>query len=257
MATLCLDASLKMLWPLCCHLKLHLQRDLCCCLQKEFPQDLQAVVTLFPCHVLQNIPVYCPGIWGMHYLKANSWCWWRPESSSTDIPELSWPFGQELNPAGRPIPDQWRRSCYDVSQLLVAHPLDTLGHQFHPQMGHFPPKHDVGRVMAFLQTRNVFLHPKGHLSKNLIVLVVVLILDGEDFIVRDEMFSCPSSVCHWRRQFALVHRITFKAGIKMCPSCVGCLWWGMTLIGSISSALGTWSSVSRVDFSKSTLALFW
>ena len=90
----------------------------------------------------------------------------------------------------------------------------------HPLMGHLPLQHDVGKVMAFLHTQNVFLHPKGHLSINLVVLVVVLILDGEDFVVRGEMFSCLFLVCHWRRCSALVHRIAFKAGIRMYPSCV-------------------------------------
>jgi hypothetical protein len=92
--------------------------------------------------------VYCPGVWGLHSPKANCRCWWRPEGSSAATPALSWPFRQELSPAGRPIPDHWRRSCSDVSQLLVARSLDTLGHHYHPflvkmkmchlVMGHLP-----------------------------------------------------------------------------------------------------------------------
>ena len=53
-------------------------------------------------------------------------------------------------------------------QLLVARPLETLGHQFHPflvkmkmchfLMGHPPPNHDVGSVMASLRPQNA---PQG------------------------------------------------------------------------------------------------
>ena len=71
--------------------------------------------------------------------------------------------------------------------------------------------------MASLHPWNVFLHLTGCLSINLVVLVFVLLLDGEDFLVCEEMFSCPFSACHWRRRSALVHRITFKAGVRMCP----------------------------------------
>jgi hypothetical protein len=65
-------------------------------------------------------------------------------------------------------------------------------------------------------------HPvMGHLLVlliiNLVVLVVVLLLDGEDFLVCEEDVFCPFSACHWRRRSALVHRITFKAGVRMCP----------------------------------------
>ena len=56
MAALCLDASLETLWPLCCYRMLLLQGDLCRCLHERSPQALQAVVTLSPCHVLQNSP---------------------------------------------------------------------------------------------------------------------------------------------------------------------------------------------------------
>jgi len=61
----------------------------------------------------------------------------------------------------------------------------------HPLMGHFPPNHDVGRVMASLHPWNVFLQLMGRLSINLVVLVVVLLLDGEDFLVREEDVFVP------------------------------------------------------------------
>ena len=50
-------------------------------------------------------------------------------------------------------------------------------------MGHPPPNDDVGRVMASCTLRT---HLKGLLNINLIVLVVILLLDGENFLVREE-----------------------------------------------------------------------
>jgi hypothetical protein len=51
-------------------------------------------------------------------------------------------------------------------------------------MGHLPPNHDVGRVMASL-------HLKGRMSINLVVLVVILFLDSEKFLVCEEDVSVP------------------------------------------------------------------
>jgi hypothetical protein len=106
-----------------------------------------------------------------------------------------------------------------VSQLLVAHPLDTLGHQFphlspkneevSPPDGTPPTNHDVGSVMASCTLRT---HLKGLLSINLVVLVVMLLLDGENFLVLEEdifksvlcmsveetFCSCPSDFLHSR-----------------------------------------------------------
>jgi len=49
--------------------------------------------------------------------------------------------------------------------------------------------------MASLQPQNVFLHLTGHLSINLVVLVVVLLLDGEDILIRKEdVFVCVLSM---------------------------------------------------------------
>ena len=104
MAYLCLDASLETFWPLCCRRMLHHWGDLCHCLHKGSPQVLQCCSNVFamPCPPKWPI-VYYPGFWGLHSPKANSRCWWRPEGSSAAIPELSWPSGQELSPAGEPF----------------------------------------------------------------------------------------------------------------------------------------------------------
>jgi len=61
----------------------------------------------------------------------------------------------------------------------------------HPLMEQLAPNHDVRRMMAFLHPRNVFLHLTGPLSTNLIGLVVVLLLDCEDFLVREEVIFVP------------------------------------------------------------------
>jgi len=95
----------------------------------------------------------------------------RPKCSSAAIPESSWLLGRNWILLEDPI---LKRSCKAVSQLLVAHPLDTLGHQFHPflakmkmrhpLMGHLPPNRDVGRVMAFLHPQNAPLGTFEHKS---------------------------------------------------------------------------------------------
>ena len=77
------------------------------------------------------------------------------------------------------------------------------------------------------------------------------------------MFSCPFSACHWRRHSALVRRISFKAGVRRCSFDRRCARMCRSslmrhdLIGSICSALGTWSSVSRADFGESAPILFY
>jgi len=55
-------------------------------------------------------------------------------------------------------------------------------------MGRLPPNHDVGRVMASCTLRT---HLKGCLNINLLVQVVILLLDGEKFLVREEDVSMP------------------------------------------------------------------
>jgi len=55
-------------------------------------------------------------------------------------------------------------------------------------MGHSLPNHDVGMVMASCTLRT---HLKGRLSINLVVLVVILLLGGENFLVRKEDVFMP------------------------------------------------------------------
>jgi hypothetical protein len=113
---------------------------------------------------------------------------------------------------------------------------------YHPLMGHLPPNHDVGRVMASCTLR---MYLKGHLNINLVVLVVILLLDGEKFLVREEdvfvpvlgvpleetLCSCPSDPLQSR-----VRRCPFERGCAlMCRSSL----MRHGLIGSICSALGT------------------
>ena len=57
MAAFCLDASLKMHWPLCHHGMHRLQGNLCCFHERSL-QNVQVVVTLSVSHVLQNSPQF-------------------------------------------------------------------------------------------------------------------------------------------------------------------------------------------------------
>jgi len=61
----------------------------------------------------------------------------------------------------------------------------------HPLMGHLPPNHDVGKVMASLHPQNIFLHFMERLNIYLVFLVVILLLDGEDFLVCEEVVFVP------------------------------------------------------------------
>ena len=71
MATLCLDASLETLQPLCYRSTHRLCGDLCCCFHKGSLQTVQVVVTLLASHVLQNSPQFIvPGV--------EVWTLWGP-----------------------------------------------------------------------------------------------------------------------------------------------------------------------------------
>jgi hypothetical protein len=157
MSILCLDASLEPHW------------SLCRCLHIGSPQVLQAVVMLLACHVLQKIPQFI--VQGFEVCTPQKQIIDTDEGQKVPLqPPLSCLglLGKELSPAGRSIPNYWRGSCWAVSRLLVARPLDTFGHQFHsfqakmkmchPLMGHLPPSHDGGRVMASLHPQNA---PQG------------------------------------------------------------------------------------------------
>ena len=58
-------------------------------------------------------------------------------------------------------------------------------------MGHPLPNHDTGRVMGSLHPQSIFLHLTGHLSINPVLLAVVLLLDGEDFLICEEDVFMP------------------------------------------------------------------
>jgi hypothetical protein len=55
-------------------------------------------------------------------------------------------------------------------------------------MGHPPPNYDVRRVMA---SCTLSTHLKGCLSINLAVLVVILLLDGENLVICEEDVFVP------------------------------------------------------------------
>jgi len=55
-------------------------------------------------------------------------------------------------------------------------------------MGHPPPNHDIGRVISSCTLK---MHFKGCMSINLVVLVVILLLDGENFLVHEGNIFVP------------------------------------------------------------------
>jgi hypothetical protein len=59
-------------------------------------------------------------------------------------------------------------------------------------------------------------HLKGHLNKNLVVLVVILLLSGEDFLIREDNFV-PILGYNRRIRSALVRRIFIRAVVRGCP----------------------------------------
>jgi len=61
----------------------------------------------------------------------------------------------------------------------------------HPLIGHPPPNNDVGSVMTSLHPWNLLLHLMGCLSIVPVILVVVLLLSGEDFLVHEENVFMP------------------------------------------------------------------
>lgn len=83
-------------------------------------------------------------------------------------------------------------------------------------MGHPPPNHDAGRVMASVQPWNIFLHLIRRLSINLIVLTVVLPSMVKIFSYVKRISFCLFSASHWRRISAIVCRISFTGGVS-CP----------------------------------------
>jgi hypothetical protein len=58
----------------------------------------------------------------------------------------------------------------------------------HFLMGHPPPNYAIGKVMASCTLR---MHLKGIMSINLVVLVVILLLSGENFLVHEEDVFMP------------------------------------------------------------------
>jgi hypothetical protein len=98
----------------------------------------------------------------------------------------------------------------------VFTPFSQKSRGFTP-MGHPPPNPDIGSVMASLHPWNFLLRLTGRLSINLVVLAIVLLLSGEDFLVQEENVFVPFSACHWRRRSVLVCWISFRAGVRRCP----------------------------------------
>jgi hypothetical protein len=59
------------------------------------------------------------------------------------------------------------------------------------------------------------MHLKGRLSINIVVLIVILLLDGEKFLVREEDVFVP--VLSVPLEETLYSCISFRAGVRRCP----------------------------------------
>jgi len=104
------------------------------------------------------------------------------------------------------------------------------------------------------------MHLKERLVINLLLLVVILLLDGKKFLVREEDVFVPVLSVPRRRRSAFVRPLSFIAGVRRCPFERRCALICRSslmkhdLIGSICSSLGF--SVSRLDFGKSAPVMF-
>jgi len=88
-------------------------------------------------------------------------------------------------------------------------------------------------------------HLQRLLSVNRVVLVVILLIDGKKFLVREEVVFVPVLDVPLEETFALVRRISFKAGVRKFPFERRCALMCRSslmrhdLFGSICSAHGT------------------
>ena len=190
MVALCPDASLETFWPLCYPGTHRLQGDLCRCFHKGSLQAVQVGVMLSASHVLQFI------VQGVE-----TWTPWGPilvANKIRNIPQQ--PLLSHLGLVGRSwvllevpfltIEDSCVKLFHNSLQHVLLIHLGTSFHTFlikmkrcHPMMGHSPPNHDLGRVMASCTLR---MHLKGLLNVNRVVLVVILLVNGENFLVHEE-----------------------------------------------------------------------
>jgi hypothetical protein len=89
------------------------------------------------------------------------------------------------------------------------------------------------------------MHLKGRLSINLVVLVVTLLLDGENFLICEEYVFVPVLGVPLEEMLCSCPSDSFKAGVRRCPSERMCALMCRSslmrhnLIGSIRSAFRT------------------
>jgi len=172
-----------------------------------------------------------------------------PEHASAATLELSWPCGQELVLLEDPFmtTEDSRVKRFHNSGHQFSH-LSRKNEEVSPPNGTPQPNHDVGRVLA---SCTHIMHLKGRFSINLVVLVVIPLLDSENFLVHEEEFFVPILGGHWRRCCALVCQISFKAGVVRFPFQQKCTvicrlsLMRHSFIGLICSAFRKRSSVSR------------
>ena len=198
MAALCPEASLETLRPLCYRGTQRLQEDLCRCFREVSLQEVQVVVALSASRVLQNSPQFI--VQGVEV--------WTPRGpilgadKSRNLPRShSWVVlalwaGAEFC---------WKTHFWPLKTVVLrgfTTPCNTpswytraaiftpfsQNEEVSPLIGHPPPNHDVGRVMASCTHRT---NLKGVLSIDLVALVVIQFLSVENFLVREEDVFVP------------------------------------------------------------------
>ena len=202
MAALRLDASLETLRPLCYRGTQRLHGDLCRCFHNGSLETLQVVVPLLASHVLQNSPQFI-----VQGLRSG-----LPEGQSsalinaeTCLRSYSWVVlalwaGVEFCwkthfwPLKTIVLRGFTTPCSKSSWYIrapVFTPFLQKWRYVNPWWDTPPQNHDVGRVVTSLHTWNLLLRLTGTLGIHLVVLAVVLLLDGEDFLVHEEDVFVP------------------------------------------------------------------
>ena len=232
MAALCLDASLETLWPLCSHCTLRLLGDpwlsrvLWRFQHAMFSQTAHSLLSRGLGSALPESQFSAP-MKARRFLCSHSWvvlAFWAGTESCWKT--CSWPL---------------KRVMVRCFKLLVARPLDALGHQFSPlscKNEDVSPPDETLPAKPWRRKGDGLPAPSGYFpSIKLVFLTVVLLLDGEDFLVCEEdVFlpflgvpleetpcSCPLDCLQSRSK-----DVSLWAAV---PSHVERPWWGTTLIG--------------------------
>ena len=189
MAALCLDASLETLQPLCCRRTPRIQGDLRLLWRFRHAMSSKRAHSLLSRGLRSALPEsqFSVLMKACRFLRSHSWIvlalWSGTESCWKTH---SWPLKRVMLRC-------FTAPCSMSSWYIwtPVSPLSCKNEDVSPPDETPPTNHDIGRVMAYLHPQIIFLHLMGHLNINLILLVVLL-LDGEDFLIYEEDVSVPA-----------------------------------------------------------------